>query len=82
MLSDVADRREKLAGRGQIFDRLRANSHSYLSKRIVNMDRLDNFLADFCNVRQHPKFLHLLPQQNQLISELSINKSGDRNNER
>lgn len=74
MLSDVADRREKPADRGQIFDRLRANSRSYLSKRIVNMDRSDDFVADPCNVRQHPKFLRLLPLQNRLISELSKTK--------
>ena len=67
MLSGVADRREKPAGRGQIVDRLRSNSRSYLSKRIVNMDRSDDFAADPCNVRQYPEFDHLLLQKKRLI---------------
>ena len=53
-LSDFTDRREKSAGREQIFDRLKANSRSYLSKRVGNMVRSDDFAADSCKVRQPP----------------------------
>jgi len=45
-LSDLTDRHEKSAGRDQIFDRLRANSRSYLAKRFGNMGRPDAFAVD------------------------------------
>jgi len=56
-LSDLTDRSEESAVRGKIFDRLNANSLSYLSKWIGNMDRTDGFVADSCKVRQAPKTL-------------------------
>ena len=54
-LSDITDRSESSAVQGQIPDRLRTNSHSYLSKRIGNMNRSDDFVADSCKVRQAPE---------------------------
>ena len=59
-LSDFPDRHEKSADRNQIFDRLRANSRRYLSKRIGNMGRSDGFAVDSRKARQAPSAVSML----------------------
>ncbi len=53
-LSDFTDRNEKLTDRRQISDRLRADSHSSMLKRIKNIDRSDDSTVDSSKVRQPP----------------------------
>ena len=54
-------------------DRLRANSNSYLPKRIGNMDRLGGFAVDSWKIRQVPSKIFVSPFFSRLLHSYNLN---------